>query len=55
MADELDVIGIGNAIVDVLAKANDGFLITHDIPKGGMILIDEDQAKVIYEAMGASG
>ncbi len=54
MADELDVIGIGNAIVDVLAKSNDGFLLAHDIPKGGMILIDEDQAKVIYEAMGAA-
>ena len=51
---ELDVIGVGNAIVDVLAKAEDAFLKTHDIPKGGMILIDEDQAHTIYDAMAAA-
>jgi len=50
---ELDVIGVGNAIVDVLAKAEDAFLDTHDIPKGGMILIDEDRASAIYGAMAA--
>ena len=50
----LDVIGVGNAIVDVLAKADDAFLKTHDIPKGGMILIDEDQARKIYDAMAAA-
>ena len=50
---ELDVIGVGNAIVDVLAKADDGFLETHAIPKGGMILIDEPQAATIYGAMAA--
>ncbi len=49
----LDVIGVGNAIVDVLAKADDAFLKTHDIPKGGMLLIDEAQAKAIYEDMAA--
>lgn len=52
--DDLDVIGVGNAIVDVLAKADDAFLKTHDIPKGGMILIDEDQASVIYNDMAAA-
>lgn len=52
--DDLDVIGVGNAIVDVLAKADDAFLKTHDIPKGGMILIDEDQARVIYDDMAAA-
>jgi len=52
--DDLDVIGVGNAIVDVLAKAEDAFLKTHDIPKGGMILIDEDRAHEIYGAMGAA-
>jgi sugar/nucleoside kinase (ribokinase family) len=51
--NELDVIGVGNAIVDVLAKAEDAFLKAHDIPKGGMILIDEEQAGVIYGAMAA--
>lgn len=49
----LDVIGVGNAIVDVLAKADDAFLKSHDIPKGGMILIDEDRASTIYDAMAA--
>lgn len=51
---ELDVIGVGNAIVDVLAKADDAFLEKHDIAKGGMILIDEAQAKAIYGAMAAA-
>ena len=50
----LDVIGVGNAIVDVLAKADDQFLKIHDIPKGGMVLIDEPQAARIYDAMGAA-
>ena len=53
MTDQkLDVIGYGNAIVDVLAKCDDDFLNEHDIPKGGMILIDEAQASAIYGAMG---
>lgn len=47
----LDVIGVGNAIVDVLAKADDRFLASHEIPKGGMILIDEARAQTIYDAM----
>ena len=48
---DIDVVGVGNAIVDVLAKADDAFLATHSIPKGGMILIDETQAADIYGAM----
>ncbi len=51
---KLDVIGVGNAIVDVLAKAGDAFLTTHDIPKGGMILIDEPRAHRIYAEMAAA-
>ncbi|MEE2690329.1 MAG: adenosine kinase [Pseudomonadota bacterium] len=50
-AQGLDVVGVGNAIVDVLAEADDAFLAAHSIPKGGMILIDEAQAKEIYDAM----
>jgi len=53
MTASLDVIGVGNAIVDVLAKADDAFLAAHSIPKGGMILIDEAQASTIYDAMAA--
>ena len=47
-----DVIGIGNAIVDVLAHAEDDFLAEHGMPKGTMTLIDEDKAEAIYEDMG---
>ena len=50
--DFLDVIGIGNAIVDVLASADDAFLVRHEMTKGSMMLIDEAQAKIIYETMG---
>lgn len=49
--ERLDVIGVGNAIVDVIAQADDAFLAAHSIPKGGMILIDELQAREIYAAM----
>jgi len=47
-----DVLGIGNAIVDVIAKADDDFLVKHAMNKGGMMLIDEARAEAIYEAMG---
>ncbi len=47
----LDVVGVGNAIVDVLAEADDAFLAAHSIAKGGMMLIDEAQARNIYNAM----
>ena len=30
----IDVVGIGNAIVDVLVQADDGFLATHGLAKG---------------------
>jgi len=47
-----DVVGIGNAIVDVLARADDDFLIGQGMRKGGMALIDEPRAQAIYDAMG---
>lgn len=47
-----DVLGIGNAIVDVIARAEDDFLVGHHMPKGAMTLIDEARAEAIYEAMG---
>jgi sugar/nucleoside kinase (ribokinase family) len=53
MADaELDVIGIGNAIVDVISHAEDGFLSEHGLDKGAMTLIDADAAHRLYERMG---
>ncbi|HEY6257788.1 MAG TPA: adenosine kinase [Xanthobacteraceae bacterium] len=47
-----DVIGIGNAIVDVIARIEDDFLVRHGMHKGTMALIDEARAGAIYDAMG---
>src|ERR1700680_447479 len=47
-----DVIGIGNAIVDVIARTEDDFLLQHGMRKGTMALIDEARAGAIYDAMG---
>lgn len=47
-----DVVAIGNAIVDVLAHADDSFLAERALPKGSMVLIDEDQANALYDQMG---
>ena len=44
-ASSLDVVGIGNAIVDVLVQTEDQFLSDHNLSKGSMALVDEDQAK----------
>jgi adenosine kinase len=49
-----DVLGIGNAIVDVLARAEDDFLVKQGMAKGGMMLIDQLRAEAIYDAMGPS-
>jgi sugar/nucleoside kinase (ribokinase family) len=48
----LDVVGIGNAIVDVLSQADDAFLVTQDLAKGAMTLIDGARAEALYAAMG---
>ena len=47
-----DVLGIGNAIVDVISRADDAFLSKHDLAKGSMMLIDEARAEKLYAAMG---
>jgi adenosine kinase len=47
-----DVLGIGNAIFDVLVQTDDGFLSSHGMTKGGMALIDEARAASIYGDMG---
>jgi adenosine kinase len=51
-ASRYDVLGIGNAIVDVIARADDDFLVAQGMHKGGMALIDEERAAKIYAAMG---
>jgi sugar/nucleoside kinase (ribokinase family) len=47
-----DVLGIGNAIVDVIARTEDDFLLRHGMNKGSMALIDEPRAEAIYASMG---
>jgi adenosine kinase len=47
-----DVLGIGNAIFDVLVKTDESFLSRHGMAKGGMALIDEARAAAIYGDMG---
>ncbi len=49
---QFDVTGIGNAIVDVIAQADDGFLAEENIAKGGMTLIDAERATSLYAKMG---
>jgi adenosine kinase len=49
-----DVLGIGNAIVDVIARTEDDFLVRHGMNKGAMTLIDEPRAEAIYASMGPS-
>ena len=51
-ASSFDVVGIGNAIVDVLAKADDAFLKRQGLAKGTMALIDAARAEVLYAEMG---
>ena len=48
----LDILGIGNAIVDVLSRTEDAFLAERGLNKGGMALIDAEQAQALYQAMG---
>ncbi len=48
---QFDLLGIGNAIVDVVACADDAFLSRHTMHKGAMILVDAAQAEKIYAAM----
>jgi sugar/nucleoside kinase (ribokinase family) len=51
-ASTLDILGIGNAILDVQARADDAFLARHGMQKGIMALIDEATAERIYADMG---
>ncbi|HEU5483210.1 MAG TPA: adenosine kinase [Sphingomicrobium sp.] len=48
----VDVLAIGNAIVDVIADADDAFLERHGMAKGSMRLIDASEAGMLYEDMG---
>ncbi len=52
MPQLLDIIGIGNAIVDIIAPMPEEFLAAQGVSKGSMTLIDQDKAEAIYAAMG---
>jgi sugar/nucleoside kinase (ribokinase family) len=53
-APDYDVVGVGNALVDVIAHADDGFIVQHDLVKGSMTLVDTDRALYLYRALGAA-
>jgi sugar/nucleoside kinase (ribokinase family) len=48
-----DVVGIGNALVDVITHADDAFIAREALAKGSMTLIETDQAVALYRAMGS--
>ena len=47
-----DVVGIGNAIVDIIGRCKEDFLIRHGAPKGRMRLVDASTVTALYEDMG---
>ncbi len=48
----VDVVGVGNAIVDVIAHATDDFILEQQLAKGSMTLVDDDRAHALYDLMG---
>lgn len=48
----LDVVGIGNALVDVLAHTDDAFITEHDLARGRATMVDEARAEIVYRALG---
>ncbi len=52
MNKQIDVLTIGNAIVDVIAKVDESFITREQLVKGSMNLIDEERAETLYSHMG---
>jgi sugar/nucleoside kinase (ribokinase family) len=52
-AAKYDVVGIGNALVDVITQADDAFLNSESLVKGSMTLIETERAVTLYAAMGS--
>jgi len=52
VSGRLDVVAIGNALVDVLSHESHEFLTAHDLTAGAMELIDTARAELLYDAMG---
>ena len=53
-AIEYDVVGVGNALVDVIGHAGDGFIAEHGLVKGSMTLVETDRAVYLYKALGGA-
>ena len=53
-SSSLDIVAIGDAIVDVIATCDESFLATHDLPKGSMQLLEPEAADRLYAAMGSA-
>ncbi len=51
MEPVLDVVGVGNAIVDVIASVEDAFIGDHDLVKGAMTLVSAERSAELYDAM----
>jgi sugar/nucleoside kinase (ribokinase family) len=45
---DFDVLGIGNALVDVIASVDDDFIAAHDFPRGATTMVDLDRADAVY-------
>ncbi|MDH4276865.1 MAG: adenosine kinase [Acidimicrobiia bacterium] len=45
---QFDVVGVGNAIVDIIARSSEEFVVEQGLTKGSMLLIDEDRADQLY-------
>jgi sugar/nucleoside kinase (ribokinase family) len=46
-----EVVGVGNAIVDVIGQVDDSFITEHELNRGSMTLIDEPRAQTLTELM----
>lgn len=55
MTKDIDVLGIGNAIMDIIAPVPDGFLSSQNIERGSMTLIDEPRALSLNDALESVG
>ena len=49
-----DVVGIGNALVDVIGHADDDFIAAHELVKGSMTLVEADRSVHLYRALGSA-
>lgn len=52
MTTRYDVVAIGNAIVDIIGRCDDEFLVAHGAAKGAMTLVDADRVAALYASMG---